>query len=198
MDFEKLLRGSWDHFVKDIVNLILFFLVGGVLCITIVLIPSVIAGFTRATLAYVRTGRKPEFTELWNFNGYLETLLLMIIGGFLIMIGYCLLIVPGVILQIWWLYALFFIVDRRMGFWQAMSASKDAVSRTGLFNHFVVLLIAMVLNGLGSAVSGLGALVTTPFVMIMLALVYLDLTGERAIGGEEAGMNRKGAENAEN
>jgi hypothetical protein len=77
------------------------------------------------------------------------------------------------------MYALFFVVDRRMSFWQAMSASKDAVGRTGLFNHFVVLLIAMVLNGLGSVVSGLGTLVTGPFVVIMLALAYLEINAEK-------------------
>jgi len=56
MDFARLLKDCWEPFLKEIVNLILFTLVGFVLCLTLVLIPTVAGGWTRGVLAYVRDG----------------------------------------------------------------------------------------------------------------------------------------------
>ncbi len=177
MDFGKQLKDCWDPFIKEIVNLILFALVGGVLCLTIVLIPTVAGGWARGFLGVVREGKRPDFNELWNFEGYLQLLLLMLVQGLLISIGYMLLFIPVVILTVWWLYALFFLVDRDLGFWEAMSASREAVNTAGFFNHFVVFLIVCVLNALGGALSGLGTLVTLPFTLLLLSRVYVDLSG---------------------
>jgi hypothetical protein len=60
-----------------------------------------------------------------------------------------------------------------------MSASREAVSRSGFLNHFVVFLIICVLNALGSVLSGLGTLFTLPFTLILLSWVYLDVSGPR-------------------
>lgn len=177
MDFGSLLKTSWDRFISEIVRLVLFTLVGAVLCITIVLIPTVAAGWVRGILGYIREDRIPEFEELWNFDDYLQTVLLLVVAGVLISIGYMLLIIPGVILNVWWFYSLFFVIDKRMRFKDAMRASKNAVSRTGFFNHFVVLLIMAVLGTLGGAFSGLAVLLTTPFSLILMTLAYVEVSG---------------------
>jgi hypothetical protein len=177
MDFGVLLKTTWDRFIGEIVRLVLFTLVGAVLCITIVLIPTVSAGWLRGILGYVREDRIPEFEELWNFDDYLQTLLLLVVGGVLVSIGYMLLIIPGVILNVWWFYSLFFVVDKQMRFDDAMRASKNAVSGTGFFNHFVVVLIIAVLGTLGGAFSGLGMLLTTPFSLILMTLAYVEIAG---------------------
>jgi len=178
MDFGHLLKNTWQSFVKEIVNLILFALVGMVLCLTVVLIPTVVGGWTRGFLGYVREGKKPDFNLLWNFDGYLRILLLIVVQAVLVSIGFMLLVVPGVILCVWWLYAVFFLVDRNLGFWEAMTASREAVSRSGFMNHLVVFLIVSVLNALGSALSGLGTLVTFPFTLVLLSRVYVDVSGK--------------------
>lgn len=179
MDFESLLKASWDQFIREIVRLVLFTLVGVALCITIILIPSVCAGWVRGMLAYVRENRLPEFEELWSFDDYLQSLLVVVVGGVLVSVGYLLLIVPGVILNVWWLYSLYFVVDRKMGFIAALGASKAAVSRTGFFSHFVVLVIIAALGTLGGAASGLGTLLTTPFSLILVSLAYEEIAEER-------------------
>jgi len=116
---------------------------------------------------------------LWSFDGYLQILLLIVVQGLLVSLGFMLLVIPGVILSVWWLYSLYFLVDRNLGFWEAMSASREAVSQGGFFNHFVVFLIVIVLNALGSVLSGLGNLVTLPFSLVLLSRVYADLTGPK-------------------
>ena len=180
MDFGKLLKACWEDFMKDIVQLILFGLVGTVLCLTIVLIPTVAGGWTRGFLAYVREGKRPEFNLLWNFEGYLQLLLLMIVEFILLAIGYSLLVIPGVILTVLWLYSLFFMVDRNLGFWDSMMGSAREVWKDGFssfINHFVILLIVGVLNTLGGCLWGLGTLVTMPFGMLLLSHVYRDMPG---------------------
>ncbi len=178
MDFEKLFKAAWGQFVKGIVRLILFNLVGCLLCLTVILIPTVTSGLIRGMLRYLRDGTEPEFDQLWKFDGYLQILLLLVVGGIAISIGLVLLIVPGVVLMVWWLYALFFIVDRKMTFSQAMGASKRAVTAGGFGNHFVLLLLMAVLNSLGGGAGGLGTLLTAPFGLLLLTNVYLLATRE--------------------
>ena len=133
------------------------------------------AGWARCILAYVRQGKEPEFYELWNFSHYFQTAVLIFIGGLLISIGFALLVVPGVLLSVWWIYALFFIVDKKMEFFEALSASKEAVTQSGFFQHLVLFLIMVFLNSVAGALGGVGALFTTPFTMVLVTLAYLDV-----------------------
>lgn len=172
MDFGRLLRASWELFIREIVSLVLLTLVGAVLCLTIILIPTVMAGWARGVLGYVRDGRAPKLEQLWNFDDYGSTLLVIVVGGILICIGYVLLVVPGVILHVLWLYSLFFVVDKGSSFTEALRESGRAVNATGFFNHFVMLVIVAALGALGGTASGLGALLTTPFSLLLLAHAY--------------------------
>lgn len=181
MDFSRLLKTTWQKFVSNIIQLVLFTLLGAVLCITIVLIPTVFGGFARGMLRFVREGTPPAFDELWNFDDYLQIGLLLLVEGVLISIGFMLLVVPGVVLCTWWLYSLFFLVDREMGCLEALGACKDAVTETGFTNHLVAFLIVAVLSALGSSLSGFGALFTTPFSLIFMASIYVELPASRSV-----------------
>ena len=178
MDFSRLFKTTFDQFVKGIVKLILFTLVGCLLCFTIVLIPTVMGGLIRGMLRYVREGIEPEFDELWCFDDFLQILWLVVLGGIAIAIGLALLVIPGLVLTVWWMYALFFIVDRKMTFIQAMGASRRLVTESGFWNHLVVLLVMAVLNSLGSGLAGLGTLLTAPFGLVLLTNAYLSSTRE--------------------
>ena len=183
MDFEHLLKKSWDHYVRGLVKLVLFVLVGCLLCITIILIPTVTAGWTRGILAYIREGKDPQFEELWNFEDYFQILVLIVACGVLITIGYMLLVIPGIILSVIWLYSLLFLVDKKLDFLDAMKASKDAVVKTGFFYHFVVVLIIALLNSIGGVAGGIGALFTTPFTLVLLTVTYIELIEPRRLTG---------------
>lgn len=175
MDFGALLTDTWKTFINNIVQLILFFLIGTLLCFTIILIPTVMAGWARGFVKLVRDGEKPEFSELWDFSNYLQMALLVIVGGTIVMVGYMLLIIPGIIFSVWFLYSMFLVADRDMNFWEAMMTSKDRAGETGFFNHFVIFIILCIINALGSVAGGLGTLVTGPFGFLLLTLVYTDM-----------------------
>lgn len=175
MDFTSLLKSSWDHFMKDIVNLALFTLLGTVLCLTIILIPSVTRGWFVEILAFVRNERSPSFEALWCFDDYITVSLLILIGGGLVFLGYMLFVIPGILLSVLWMYSLYYIVDQDMGFVDAMSASKQAVMDTGFLTHLVVFLVLGVLSTLGgTATGGIGYFFTTPFSLILLTVIYED------------------------
>ena len=175
MDFGALLTDTWKTFIDNIVHAILFFLVGTLLCFTIILIPTVLGGWARGFIQIVKNGEKPEFSELWDFSNYLQLAFLCIACGIIISIGYMLLIIPGIILSIWFLYSVFFVADKNMNFWEAMMLSKTRAGETGFFNHFVIFIILCIINAIGSMAGGLGALVTGPFGFLLLALVYTDM-----------------------
>jgi uncharacterized membrane protein len=186
MDFEKLIKTSFDQFLKNIVKLILFVLVGGLLSCTIILIPTVAGGLVRGILKLCREGTEPEFSELWNFDGYLQILLLMIIGGIAVFIGLILLIIPGIVLMVWWMYSIYFIVDANMGFSEAMSASKRVVTESGFWNNLGIMLIMTILNSIGSSLAGLGTLVTAPFGLVLLANAYLTVSSQPVAEAQSA------------
>ncbi len=177
MDFAGLLKETWDRFIAEIAPLVLFTLVGWLLCFTIILIPTVAGGWTRGFLAYTRDGTAPNFEELWNFDDFLPITLMIVLGVIGISIGYMLFFIPGVIVSVWWMYAMYFLLDRDMGVVEAFGASKEAVSHDGFANHLVVFLILCALGMLGGALSGIGSLLTTPFAFVMVSLVYLELEG---------------------
>jgi len=83
----------------------------------------------------VRDGRKPEFSDLWtHWDKFIPIVLLMIVMGILVSIGYALLIIPGVYLTVIWSYSLFYLVDQDKGYWEAMRASHEAVTQSGFGN----------------------------------------------------------------
>lgn len=184
MDFEGLLRESWEKFVAEIVPLVLFTLLGWLLCFTIVLIPTVVGGWVRGFLAYARDGAPPAFDELWRFDDYLPILLMIVLGGIGMAVGYALLFIPGVIVSVWWLYAMYFLLDRGMGVVEAFGASKQAVSEDGFGRHLVIFLILNVLGLLGGVLSGVGWFFTTPFGFLLVSLAYLDLAEEPELAVE--------------
>jgi hypothetical protein len=103
VDFAGLLKDSWEKLIAEIVPLVLFTVLGCLLCLTIVLIPTVAGGWVRGFLAYTRDGNPPAFEELWNFDDYFPIALMLLLAMVGITIGYMLLFVPGVILSVWWL-----------------------------------------------------------------------------------------------
>jgi hypothetical protein len=183
MDFGGLFKTSLDQLIKGIVKIILFFLVGVLLSVTIVLIPTVMGGFIRGFLKYIREGKEPEFNELWSFENYWQILLSMVVPGLLTLIGFICLIVPGLQLTIWWMYSPYFVVDKNMGFWEAMKASRAATISSGTAKGLVLLIILVVLLIIGNLTFGVGLLVTMPFGALMVTNAYLIITGETAKGG---------------
>ncbi len=81
--------------------------------------------------------------------------------------------------------ALIFIVDRNMGFWDAMEASRKLVGKNFLsfLFMFIILGIIMIISAIPC---GLGLLVTVPFTYTTLFAVY-----DTVVGAEDSDMDRQ-------
>jgi hypothetical protein len=171
-------------FVDDIVPLVLATLLATVLSIVTlgVLIGPLFAGLCSMVITRVRDGKSPQVGEVfscmdrfWSYLGAFLVLLLTIGLASITVIG-------GVLLAAIWLYVFPLMVDRRMGLFEAMAASKDVVVRGGFWQHLVLVVL---LVAIGAVAHGPLALFTFPFSVAVVLVSYLALE-KRMYAGQAA------------
>ena len=182
LDIGAILSEGWRLFTADIGGFIGFTLVSGVIAVllafTIVgllLYMPLFAGLWIVPLMMLK-GRPHGFNDFFGgFKQLGELLLLGLVMGLLIGLGTIAFILPGIYLGIAWTWALGLVLDRRMGFWDAMSASLKVVNKNFWETLLLVLVIA-VINSIGSMVV-VGSLVTIPLSFCMLVAGYKAVFG---------------------
>ena len=144
-------------------------------------------------------GNRPQFGEFFNgFNFILTLLLLGVVSQIFIFLGLLLLVVPGVYLAVGFFLAPWFVLDRKVGFWEAMQLSRSAV-RPHWFELFGLFLLIILVNLLGILALGLGLLVTIPVGWCALTAFFASRVGfhsepnpvQGAPGGVEVRPTRK-------
>ena len=90
-----------------------------------------------------------------------QLVLLGIVTNILVLIGYALCLIPGLFLQVAWLFSLPLIVDRRMKFWDAMELSRKMVCKHWflVFGFFIVYALVVMAGVLACCI---GLLVSMP------------------------------------
>lgn len=134
------------------------------------------AGVYRAGLAVTR-GVAPSmqmFTDTTNIGPYILTVLLVGIGT---SIGYVLCIIPGLIFLVLTAYAPLIAMDRGTSPVDAIKESIDMV-RNNAGQVVVILIVAYAIYSIGSAICGIGVLVTGPIGLVMLTYSYRALRQE--------------------
>ena len=145
------------------------------------------AGSTMLTiiLRRVRERRPADYADLRDFErlgpfAVAAVVLCIIVGA-----GYALLVIPGLILTTFWVYALTMVVDRGVGVGAAMSESKDLAQSFGYMNTFatwvVGALVVGVVVGVLNLIPFLGfiiGLLAVPFGAAYLVSMYFQATGE--------------------
>jgi len=90
-----------------------------------------------------------------------QLILLGLVTNVLVLIGYVLCIVPGIFLQVAWLFVLPLVVDRQMNFWEAMELSCKMVCK-----HWFMVFAFLIVYGLvvmaGVIACCIGIFVTIP------------------------------------
>jgi hypothetical protein len=147
MNFQGYLESSYRIIKAEAIILIL----GGLLIqllnsVTLsILYGPLFGGYMLLVILLLRDNKKPAFNDL--FNGF-KLIRLLFPYFFLLLakfIGFMLFFVPGVLFSTWWIYVLPLMVDRKIGFGEAMRISSDKVSETGFFMHMVFLLLVYVI-----------------------------------------------------
>ena len=78
-------------------------------------------------------------------------------------------IVGGVLLATIWLYVFPFMVDRKMGLTDAMTASYHQVVDNGFWEHLALIVVFF---AIGAVANGWLAILTTPFTIAVIAAAY--------------------------
>jgi uncharacterized membrane protein len=131
-----------------------------------------LAGLFKYYLKLIRgetAGIGDAFSGFGRSTGQL--ILLSLVMNILVMIGYVLCVVPGIYLGVAWIFSIPLVVDKEMGFWQAMQASRKMVSKHW-FLVFVFLLVYGLLSVAGIIACCIGIFVTLPIGLGALMYAY--------------------------
>ena len=101
-----------------------------------------------------------------------------IVMTLLVYLGLALCLIPGIYLAIAWIFALPLVIDKKLGFWEAMELSRKVVTK----NWWTVLALALLAGLVGSAgivLCCIGVLFTVPLTYAVLMYAYEDIFGPR-------------------
>jgi hypothetical protein len=139
MDIQKQIKNSLNIIKAE--PLLLIF--GGLLVLLLNLLSvglltgPLLGGYLLMIILMLREGRKPHFNDLFSGFSRLGQLFPFLFLNLLIIIGFVFLIIPGIVMMIWWLYVLMLMADKEMSLGQAMAASRAKVLKEGFFMHLV-------------------------------------------------------------
>jgi hypothetical protein len=203
MNFQGYLEDSWRIIKQEPIILIL----GGFIVQLLTLLSMgilagpLLGGYLLLIISYLRDNKRPVFNDLFlglrEFGKLFPYFLVLLI----ILIGFALLVIPGLLFATWWLYVLPLMVDRKMSFGDAMRMSMNRVNEKGFFMHFVFLLLISVVpimlsNFLSAMIPFLIVLkiLLPPFQAGCLASLYLDQfrTAEAAATPAETSSQQDG------
>ena len=133
-----------------------------------------------AVSAGLMQGEARRFGDFFEGFSFLLTLLLLgVVSQVMIILGLVALIVPGIYLMVGYVFAPWFVLDRRVGFWEAMELSRHAV-QPHWFELFGLVMMIILLNLLGALALGVGLLVTIPVSWCALTAAYAARVGFQA------------------
>ncbi len=117
-------------------------------------------------------GSTPEISDI--FSGYKrfgDSLLVQLVTGIFIGLGFVLCIAPGVYLAVCYMLALPLVIDSGMGFWDAMTLSMAEIRRQWM-SFFVLALLLLLVILAGALALGVGMLVAIPVCACATASAY--------------------------
>ena len=171
LDVGKAFKGGWNAFTADIVPLLVGTLIAGLLSIITlgILAGPLTAGLYNMVVGRVRDGRPAQIGDVFScmnrFWGFLWAAIVLVV---LIALA-SLTIVGGVLLATIWIYVFPFMVDRKMGLTEAMSASYHQVVDNGFWEHLALLVIFVAISAVANGWVGI---LTTPFTIAVIVGAY--------------------------
>lgn len=129
-----------------------------------------------------------SFKEIFNKSRpYLMIYLgLAIVQGLALFGLYLLLIIPGIIFSVYWMFSPYILINEKKGIINSMRESKKLVDGKWwtIFSYtLLIFLIIIAVNIIASFIPLLGSfipyLVTTPFVILFYKNLYLDIKGNK-------------------
>lgn len=138
--------------------------------------PALEAGFYLVALKVAKQ-RSTTFSDFFRgFHYFLPLLLARIVTSIFIVLGFLLLIIPGIYLAIAYGFMFPLIIERKMDFWQAMETSRRVITKRW-FSFFGLGLLLFLINLVGLLPFGLGLLITIPLSYCTYIAAYESIFG---------------------
>lgn len=187
--FGEWLGQGFDLFKENIGPLILVSLVAQLLAgISFgILAGPMMAGLAIVTLKLVdRKGPADVSTLFEGFNYFLQSFFFVMVWSAIMLVAYlialatCGILVPvvsvaGLFIGALIMFAPYLIVEQNLAFWPASMKSMEMV-KPNIWPLLGYFLVVSMIGGAGSAVCGIGAIVTMPIAWCMYAVAYRELT----------------------
>ncbi|MCE9584150.1 MAG: zinc ribbon domain-containing protein [Planctomycetes bacterium] len=183
LDAVGIFKEAWELFTRQwqawLLIGVCYFFVALVLvstCIGSILLGAITAGLYVAAFKQLR-GQVPEVRDLFQgFQWFGPVTLLTIMAGFCIFLGTLLCIIPGLVLMVWWRFALPLCITHGLGATDAMAMSKRKVQE-GFWDIVVLMLVIMAVNMVAGMIPLGQILVGLPLQTLMMAIAHRDLFG---------------------
>ncbi|MCU9946561.1 DUF975 family protein [Pseudomonas sp. PDM13] len=122
-------------------------------------------------------GQPLNFNEVFaNFGLFVPLFILSILMAVLIYVGFFLLLLPGIYLGVAYLLALPLAVERKLSPWQALEASRKAISQRW-FKVFGLMLVLSLIMMVSAIPLGIGLVWTFPMFIIAVGILYRTIFG---------------------
>ena len=117
--------------------------------------------------------------EIFRHFGVIGTLFFAyIIMTIMIMLGFVLLVLPGIYLMFAYMYSMPLILEKKMGAWHALETSRKAITKVW-FRLFGLMLLISLIN-LAGIFTVIGWIWTVPWTVLAMAMVYQKIFGVEA------------------
>ncbi len=188
-ELEKALYGGFN-FAKS--NYVLIWVNGFIaVCATVLasvtiigllVVPAIWAGFTESLLR-IRRGEEVKMGVFFKagFNQWGSFFILVLLLALGIIVGFALLIIPGIYLLVAWYFVLYLKIDNsEMSISDSFRKSMDLVTEAGWFKIFLFVLIINVPVSIADAFTfSLASIILFPFVAMMKVEAYMLVSDKR-------------------
>jgi len=138
-----------------------------------------IAGITIMGIRHAQKKTVSSTTVFQYFHRIMGAILWYILMTLLIILGFILFIIPGIYLSFAYMFSLPLMIEKNLTAWQALEASRKAVTRIW-FRASGFFLLIMLLLVLGTIPLGIPLIWIVPCTALAYAMIYFKLFGAEA------------------
>lgn len=147
--------------------------------IGLLVVPAIWAGFTESLLR-IRRGEEVKMGVFFKagFNQWGSFFILVLLLALGIIVGFALLIIPGIYLLVAWYFVLYLKIDNsEMSISDSFGKSMDLVTEAGWLNLFLfVLIISVPVSIVDAFTYSLASIILFPFIGMMQVEAYILVT----------------------
>lgn len=114
-----------------------------------------------------------------GFDYFLPLFLVSLVSGIFIVIGFFILLIPGIYLAVAYMFTSLMVIHKDLSFFEAMEASRKLITKKWFMFLLFAILIGLI-NIVGLILLGIGMLFTIPFTVCAVAVAFDDIINKQA------------------